>query len=33
MINRVKQLPRHQLVMMWHHCYLEAFKYLSFKRH
>jgi hypothetical protein len=31
-IQRAKELPKHQLVMFWHHCYLEAFEYLSFKR-
>ena len=31
-IERVKEMPKHQLVMMWHQCYLEMFKFLTFKR-
>jgi hypothetical protein len=31
-IDRVKELPKEQLVMLWHHCYLEAFRYLTYKR-
>ena len=29
---RCKQIPRQQLVLHWHHCMLQAYKYLTFER-
>jgi hypothetical protein len=31
-IGRVRELPRHQLLMLWHHVYLETVPFLNFKR-
>jgi len=31
-VQRVLQMPKSQLIMMWHHCLLEAYRYLAFRR-
>jgi hypothetical protein len=31
-VQRVQELPKHQLLLCWGRAYLEAFHYLSFNR-
>lgn len=31
-VSRIKDMPRHQVMMFWHNALLEAFLYLTFKR-
>ena len=31
-VDRAKALPKHQLVAMWQHCYLQAYEYLGFRK-
>ena len=31
-IERARTIPRHQLILHWHHCLLNAYRYLSFHR-
>ena len=30
--ERAHDLPKYQIQQFWHHCFLEAFHFLSFKR-
>ena len=31
-VARCQQIPRHHLILNWHHCALYAFKYLQFHK-